>query len=1143
MNPQELDLGRTVLVTLAPASGAELPSGFQKGAEVRVWKDGASGTIMLARGEVACPVREHPSHATRLEDLCSSNDPRIAWIMDRKRSGEGDRLRVQVHQFPKEFVLPTLSIAVDERAFEQSRRVNPRLRRTEDLLDWLREECLLADGGTGFGNRAFLSMGRKGGKEAEDAFVLYGSSLRVFIRRDRLRGPDPAAGEALFVQKITRSRGDLSQEAIYLVSGQVTFCDRTVAGELRAREQAQLDAIRTSDESFLRAWERYGQIEERVLIKKLLGVGALSYDSTELLPDGDLQFNLVEPLSDRSCEFLEEQDELEAGSNRPDLAAAALRLSYLEKAEDAASTGQPPPRPTIKGPFVGELTEIPLPGSRSLVLRGEALLAPNSGWLYISVQGETRVFERREKARDMISSGRCPIPRLGLLLEGADVQAGRPSDRKALTDHVLAKVFRTRDGRRNPPTPVQEDAIWVALNTPDIALIQGPPGTGKTTVIRAIIERLNEIADTSSGLSGNFLVTGFQHDAVENAIAKLDVNDLPAIKFGQRGGVDGYAEAEARIDRWRQEKAENIRRRFASVPRTDTERRLKEILHTYVLAPGDLRSTFHLLDEVARLVRGRISPSLFDELTRLREHIQRLERTSRQGDPERMRILRTVRAIRFTPVAFSDDGPKMAGIARFMLEGELSEADSHMLEKAGSWVGAAPPAFLEELADLRQRLLTVCLPSPRTDATPRVRQDVANLLSRVRDDLEGLSRRSQSGPDLMTAEFLDQLENSPEVVKRAIIDYTTVYAATCQQAASYRLADAKGGGSLEYDSVLVDEAARSNPLDLFIPMAQARHRIILVGDHRQLPHIIDNEIQRELEVDLAGDGESAATKITRAIEESLFERLFRQLQAREKRDGVRRTVTLDKQYRMHPRLGRFVSEEFYPPNEQFGSGFPAERFAHTLPGYEGRFAAWVHVPNDRGGERPGKSKARNVEAEVIARELKRLIDSDAARELTFGVITFYAAQVLELGKHLTGEGLMTPLERGGYRVADAYRDLRLSDGKVIERLRVGTIDAFQGKEFDVVFLSMVRSNRDRGGSEEERRGKYGHLMSPNRLCVSMSRQKCLLILVGDADMLRVPAADVAVRPLVQYLRLCREEGVVHGIGSDRAVKVRREGSG
>jgi hypothetical protein len=64
-------------------------------------------------------------------------------------------------------------------------------------------------------------------------------------------------------------------------------------------------------------------------------------------------------------------------------------------------------------------------------------------------------------------------------------------------------------------------------------------------------------------------------------------------------------------------------------------------------------------------------------------------------------------------------------------------------------------------------------------------------------------------------------------------------------------------------------------------------------------------------------------------------------------------------------------------------------------------------------------------------------------------------------------------------------------------------------------------------------------MSANRLCVSMSRQKCLLIVVGDADMLRGPHAEAAVGPLVKFYRLCQAEGVVHQVDSSRAVRLAR----
>lgn len=1130
MNADELELGKTQLLTLAPAAGAEFPSGLRLCREVRLWKDATSAALMLAQGDLVCAVSAFPAHATQLDDLCTVNLPRVAWVMDRKRLPDGERLRVQIHQFVKEFVLPVLDLAVDDKATEQARRLNPRVRDTDDVVAWLTEECFLPDDGAGAQTRAFLSMGERDATKPGEAFVLHGRSLRVFVRQVSRPNRDGAVEDRLMVDKVTRTRGDTSRVPIYLISGGVRFCDWSAAGQMRATAQAELAALASSDESFLRAWQEYGAMEERVVFERARSVGALAYDSITYLPDG-IQFNLKSSELADQLALLEDNDSLEASANPPDL--TRLTPSDPDKEPERRKDAQ----------FVGKLVETPTPDARSLLLEhGDDQTPPEEGWLCVCVIGDSKIFERRKDAQKKIRTGTCAMPQLGLLLEGARVPLSRHVDHKALTDRVLNKVFRTRDGHRSPPTPAQEEAIRVALNTPDIALIQGPPGTGKTTVINAIIERLNEISDTSKGQSGRFLVTGFQHDAVENAITKLKINGLPSIKFGKRQGVDGYEQNEAKIDRWRQQTADQIQKKYAALPRTDTELKLKELLHSYVLAPGDLRETISLLDRVASLVQGLIAPSLQDDLEQLKNALRRLDRTAQQGDPRQVRLVRALRSLRYTPEAYGDDGPDTAGLVLALLQGsEMEKTDIALLQEAANWVGQGPP-FLERLGELRRRHLLAHLPLPRSNAAPRVRQDVAGLLVTIRDALEGLFRRSRSGPDTATVEFLGQLEYNPEAVKRAIINYTPVYAATCQQAASYRMADAKKDGRLEYDSVLVDEAARATPLDLFIPMTQGRRRIILVGDHRQLPHIIDNQIERELER-AADDAESAEQLTAKALKESLFERLFRQLQDRETHDNIPRTVTLDKQYRMHPRLGRFVSEQFYPKNEQFGSGFGPEKFQHRLDGYAGRCAAWVQVPLDRGKERAGQSKSRPVEADVIARELKRLIDLDEAQYLSFGVISFYSAQVQELGRRLHAIGLMTPLDRSGYRVADAYRDLHLHDGKREDRLLVGTVDAFQGREFDVVFLSMVRSNRERDATEKDRRGKYGHLMSSNRLCVSMSRQKCLLIVVGDADMLRAPHAETALRPLAEFYRLCQSDGVVHQIDRNKAVQLDREAVG
>ena len=237
-------------------------------------------------------------------------------------------------------------------------------------------------------------------------------------------------------------------------------------------------------------------------------------------------------------------------------------------------------------------------------------------------------------------------------------------------------------------------------------------------------------------------------------------------------------------------------------------------------------------------------------------------------------------------------------------------------------------------------------------------------------------------------------------------------------------------------------------MDLFIPMSLAERRIILVGDHRQLPHILEPDVEGQLELSV-----SDATR--KALRRSLFQRLFESMREREATDGIKRTVTLDVQYRMHPILGTFVSDTFYAPyGEAFRSEKPADQFEHGLQGYQPHIAAWIDVPLSAGKEKGGQSKRRPAEARWIAKELKTL--ATERPDLSFGVISFYAGQVDEILAELESFGLAEKLHDGSFRVADAWRETRGLDGHLKERIRVGTVDAFQGKEFDIVFLSMTR---------------------------------------------------------------------------------------
>jgi superfamily I DNA and/or RNA helicase len=185
-------------------------------------------------------------------------------------------------------------------------------------------------------------------------------------------------------------------------------------------------------------------------------------------------------------------------------------------------------------------------------------------------------------------------------------------------------------------------------------------------------------------------------------------------------------------------------------------------------------------------------------------------------------------------------------------------------------------------------------------------------------------------------------------------------------------------------------------------------------------------------------------------------------------------------------------------------------------------AAWINVPATEGAEQPGRSKSRPSEARKVAAAVMEILASHHG--LTIGVIAFYAAQVEEICRELAKRDIMERDETdSNWVISSQYALTTNSEGKRVERLRVGTVDAFQGKEFDVVFLSMTRSNRITGDTDLELRRKFGHLLVENRMCVAMSRQQRLLVMVGDAGMANAPTAP---RPLKAFYEFCRGE---HGI--------------
>ena len=154
---------------------------------------------------------------------------------------------------------------------------------------------------------------------------------------------------------------------------------------------------------------------------------------------------------------------------------------------------------------------------------------------------------------------------------------------------------------------------------------------------------------------------------------------------------------------------------------------------------------------------------------------------------------------------------------------------------------------------------------------------------------------------------------------------------------------------------------------------------------------------------------------------------------------------------------------------------------------------------------------------MIVGELSSALQASA--DLTFGVITFYSGQVTALWEAMVSAGLALRRSNDSFDLNPSVPWLHTDRG--LPRVRIGSVDAFQGREFDVVFLSVTRSSRANGPGRSGNSGRtgarglnrFGFLVLPNRLCVAMSRQRRLLVAVGDAAMMTSAEGRSAVPTL------------------------------
>ncbi|QQW90098.1 AAA family ATPase [Helicobacter pylori] len=827
--------------------------------------------------------------------------------------------------------------------------------------------------------------------------------------------------------------------------------------------------IQQDEKSYLKIWEKYLIKSAQKSFNEAKEVGVLKIESVS--KEGEnLKIRFKPALDKNKMEILKKKSQLKEGSDLGvledlDTQNEESLINLISKQNKQTSPNNSEKKETI--------TIKDISGDDFIIDYNPSI--KESDAFYLNYTEDLNTLKKQYSALDKTKKGLSANPNLGLILnikenkedsDGVDgVLKGILSSYKTkalgLTKRVKEKVFK------NELTENQEKAIEIALNTPDIAIIQGPPGTGKTTVINAICERLFEEYPKDKNIKGQILLCAQGHDATNNVRERIKVGGLPTFKFGYRNTEEQYKQNERLYEQLREFAEiliESVRKKLQSLGDYENIEKildLEEALRCYYSSPI---SELEFLKEIEKNA-SFLDSSMREKLSELKAGQQKQEMPAN---------LSVIHALRTTQEGFEDDGIKRNyDLLESQFKENLTKEDRELLESF--------EPNLEKLQELKIRLLEKNAPK-REYEIPKPNEEVVSLAN---DLLEILSSQSPNDKRIrVLLEYLSVLERNPWDLESLLKDYNFVFSSTTGQHDKAL----KEKETPYFDSVIVDEAAKANPLELLMVMALAKEHIILVGDDRQLPHYLDDEIGKKLE----DESQDAQDEIEKALKDSMFKKLKERAQKLKELDGKERFITLNKQYRMHPSLGKLVSGVFYEPhNEGFESPLKEEEhlilFKHNLRNLDSKPCAWIDVKNPKERRNADGSCYRESEIAAIKEHLDLFMEDEP--NFTFGVITFFSEQKRRLEQALKGYA----------------------------NLEIGTVDSFQGKEFDVVFLSSVRTHYTEG---------FGFLKDSPRLCVALSHQKRALIVVGDREKFETPEAKDKVLGLFEFLQLCEKEGKI-----------------
>ena len=369
--------------------------------------------------------------------------------------------------------------------------------------------------------------------------------------------------------------------------------------------------------------------------------------------------------------------------------------------------------------------------------------------------------------------------------------------------------------------------------------------------------------------------------------------------------------------------------------------------------------------------------------------------------------------------------------------------------------------------------------------TNRAVDEICNMLTENELDYIRIGNEFSCDPkysDHLLKEVLDD-NATLNSIKSTLADARIVVATTSTMNSNAALFNIK-----QFDLAIIDEASQILEPNI-IGLLTSQHRggrairkFILIGDHKQLPAVVQQD-----DTEVLVEDETVKAIHLNSCANSLFERLILTERAAGRTEFI---GTLHKQGRMHPDIADFANRKFYA-REQLECVPLAHQLEQTLNYNEAsedetddvlKAHRMIFIPSKPCRQLNISEKVNTEEARIITDLLRRLyrqLGNNFDPQKSVGVIVPYRNQIAMIRKEIEKLGIPE-----------------------LEEISIDTVERYQGSQRDIILYSFTIQSRYQLDFLTANTFYEDGQPIDRKLNVAITRARKQLILTGNEPTLR-----------------------------------------